>query len=372
MFADRERVVDPQVVLLLRRPGRLPVGEVGVERPRHALARARDQPLGVEGVDVERERLHVLGVEQAARDEVVVLREVVGEAVAHDQDDATLVAEEPAEREADEHHQDREVEDQVADLTEVAALGADRPLRRDHAVAPLLQGRGARGEHVGGRVLRLVRRVVRQAGEVAGRGGRGGAHRRGVDDRARHDAAHEGEHQQEIDRREPGRVVDREQPELVVDRGQLRVSVLPARGLQGVDAGLRDDRSGNRGQREQEQQDQGGPHRGHLAPGPARHLAQVQLAGPSLAAGVALGGVGVPLGPLALRLARGLVLADVVLPAHRDTSVELIRLIWSQVTAWSHQPVTSRTPTSTSIRPPIRVTQTWWRRMTPNAPSARR
>ena len=36
------------------------------------------------------------------------------------------------------------------------------------------------------------------------------------------------------------------------------------------------------------------------------------------------------------------------------------------------KPVTSSTPTATSIRPPARVTQTWWRRTQANAPSARR
>ena len=51
-------------------------------------------------------------------------------------------------------------------------------------------------------------------------------------------------------------------------------------------------------------------------------------------------------------------------PAHTGTSKSLTSLICSHCTTQSHAPVTSRTPTSTSISPPIRVIHCWWRRMT--------
>ena len=120
-------MVDPQVVALLGRRRRLAVGQRGHELPGQALATAALDPLDVEVVDGEGEVLHPVGIEKAPRHEVVVLREVVGEAAAHDHDHAALVAEQPTEREPDQHDQHRDVEEQVAGLTEIAALGADRP-----------------------------------------------------------------------------------------------------------------------------------------------------------------------------------------------------------------------------------------------------
>ena len=57
--------------------------------------------------------------------------------------------------------------------------------------------------------------------------------------------------------------------------------VLPLAGLERVDLLLRDDRAGDGGQGEQEQQDEGGAHRGQLAPAEAQQLAQAELAGPA-------------------------------------------------------------------------------------------
>ena len=190
-------------------------------------------PLDVEVGDAEGERLHHRGVEEAAGGEVVVLREVVGEAVvvAVEQDDAALVAEQAAHRDTDQHDDHGEVEDQVARLAEVAALGRDGvgtlgPLDAEAPTSDDL--RGTREDDLRG-LVRRVRRAVRQAREVARCARRPGADRAGVDEEARHDAADERDHQQDVDRGEPHRAVDREQVEPVPDRRQPRVVVAPLR-----------------------------------------------------------------------------------------------------------------------------------------------
>ena len=210
------------------RARRLAVGQVGVEALGHSLPRARLDPLDVEVVDGEAERLHRVGVEQRARVEVVVLRAVVGETVADHQDHAALVAEQPAHGEADQHDHDGQVEEQVAGLAEVPALGRDPALAVDDAVAAVLQHRTRARQHVGGWHVDVVRRVHRQLGQVPRRGGRPGPQRPPVHEQPRDDAADQRDHQQHVDGREPGRVVDREQPEPLVDRREIGVVGLPA------------------------------------------------------------------------------------------------------------------------------------------------
>ena len=327
-------------------------GSLGVRHVRDegaglAAGRSLGQPLDVEVVDVEVEVVEVVGCEQAARVEVVVLGEVVGHPVADDQDHAAAVAEQAADGEADEHHQHRHVEQQVARLAEVAALGGQRVLVLDDAVAPQ-QAAGPR-QHGVGRLVGGVRRVVGQPVQPPRRGRRRRPHRLRVDDDPRDEAADERHHQQQVDRGEPRRGVDVEEAEPFVDRRQVRVVVLPPGGLDGVDALLRDDRARDGGQRQQEQQHQGGAHRGELAPRPAQQLAEGELAG-------ATPGVG----PDGLSRHQTLV------------SKVLTRWIWIQVTSSPHQPVTSSTPTATSISPPTRVTHCWWRRTHAKVPRARR
>ena len=338
-------MVDPQVVALLLGVRGLAVAEPGVERLRHPGPRPRLQPVHVELVDGERERLHLLGPEQAAGCEVVVLGEAVGERRPLDQDHPALVAEQPADGEADQHDEDRHVEDQVAGFSEVAALPADRVARVvAQPVAPAPQHHPRVLEVVGNRVVGGVRRVVGQPGQVPRRGRRLGPQAAPVDQDARDEAADQRDHQQDVDGREPRRVEDREEVELLVDRGELRVLLLPPGGAERVDALLRDHRPRHRRQREQQQQHERGPHRGELAPGPAQHLPCVQLAGPAL--------LGVD--------------------AHTGTSKSLTSWICTHETIWSHQPVTSSTPTATSISPPIRITVTWCLRTQASAPRVRR
>jgi hypothetical protein len=204
--ADRERVVDPEVVALGGRPGRGLVGQRGPEGAGHALPGPVLDPLDVEVVHREVERLHLVGVEQRAGREVVVLGEGVGEAVADHQDHAALVAEQAADAEADQHHQHREVEQQVPRLAELAALGRDPAtvLARGGG-DPMAAGEVPAGalEHERRLLVGGVRRMVGQAAQVAG----GGRWRlpvaAPVDEQPRHDAADQRHHEEQVDRREP-------------------------------------------------------------------------------------------------------------------------------------------------------------------------
>ena len=230
-------------------------------------------------------------LEQAAGVEVVVLGQRVGEPVADHQDHAALVAEQAADPEADQHDQHRQVEQQVAGLAQLPALGGHPPPspRSSPSLVEPVAGRALRGracrdpvpprerrgrapQHDLGLLVGGVRRVVRQPGQVARGRGRVGPVAAPVDEQPRHDAADQRHHQQQVDRREPRRVVDREQPEPVVDRRQVGVGGLPVLGLEGVDAALGDHRPRDRAEGQQEQQHEGRPHRGQLAPGPAHEL----------------------------------------------------------------------------------------------------
>ena len=371
--ADGERVVHPQVVALLLRPGgrvalaRLAIGQRRLEAARHPLARSGVEPLHLEVVHGEAEGLHARGPEEAAGVEVVVLRQGVREPVADHQDHATLVAEQAADPEAHQDDQHRQVEQQVAGLAELTALGGDPAAgsagRAGRDPVTTRERGGRAPQHGLGLLIGGVRRVIGQPGQVARGGRRVGPVAAPVDEQPRHDAADQRHHQQQVDRREPGRVVDGEQPEPVVDRRQVRVGGLPVLGLEGVDPPLGDHRPRDRAERQQEEQHEGRPHRRELPPGPAHELPRGQLAGPAVVVTVAarLPGAGL-LRALGADLAR----------AHRLAVEFSTRWTCSQFTAMSHQPVTRASPTRTSIRPPSRVTHCWWRRTNAKAPSARR
>ncbi len=212
------------------------------------------------------------GLEEGAGPEVVVLAQGVGEAVLGDHDDAALETPQPPDGEPDQHDQHREVEQQVARLARVPALGADRSLVPVGAVAAPAQVGVGRLEDGLGLLVGLEGHVLGQPGEVARCLRRPGPYAAPVDAQPRDDAADQRDHQQDVDGREPHRVVDREEAELLVDRRQGRVLRAPLGGTHRVDGLLRHDRPGHRGERQQEEQDQRGPHRGELAPGPARQL----------------------------------------------------------------------------------------------------
>ena len=142
-----EGVVDAQPVRALRR--------VGAGRPRQpGLERAGDAGLGVGGVELvegEVERREAgLGEALAGRD-VVVVGAGVGEALALLDQHRALEAEQAAEGDADEQHDERDVEQQVAGLAQVALLGAElvppdrAPPARQRALVPPPRPRPAPG-----------------------------------------------------------------------------------------------------------------------------------------------------------------------------------------------------------------------------------
>ena len=345
-------MVDLQVVL-----PRFVTRLLGVaDRRREVLRLAHVGPGGqerdVEVVDAEAQRRQVVGREHRAGREVVVLAQRVGEPLPHHGDDAALVAEQLAHRERDQHKQDRRVEEQVAGLAEVATLGRDRVLRGVDPVAALAQDPRRLLEYGVRRSVHDPAARLGEPPEVARGARRPGAHAAPVDPQPRHDAADERDHQQDVDRREPHRVIDREQPEGVVRLRQRRVVPLPLGDGDLVDVALRHDRAGHRRQSEQEQQHQRGAHGRELAPGPAGELDGRQrgrLRRWRRTRGRTADGRVVGAGVRArVEAGRG----------HTATSKPPTQLR-SSPTQRSQTPVTSSTPTSTSIAPPARVTQTW-------------
>ena len=337
-------------------PGSGLVVEVRDELARLPGPPARRHPLDVEVGDAEGERLHHRRVEEAAGGEVVVLGEVVGEAVvvAVEQDHAALVAEEAADGDADEDHDHREVEEQVAGLAEVAALGSDRvgALLPLHPEPTALHHRGGARQHDVRRLVGGVRRALRQPREVPRRPWGPGPQRAGVDEQARDDAAHQRDHQQDVDRGEPRRAVDREEVEPVPDGREAGVVVAPLRDRQRVDVLLREDRARDGREREQQQEHERRTHRGQLAPRPPGELAGVEVVGQR--GGLpGVGGPGERIG-------------------HNVGSNPWTTWSCSQPTSTSHHPVTSSSPTTIIIAPPTRMTATWWRRTTAKARSIRR
>src|SRR6185312_5073395 len=79
-----------------------------------------------------------------------------------------------------------------------------------------------------------------------------------------------------VDRAEPHRAVDVEHPDPVEQRADVRMPLLEQEDRGRVDPLLRDQRTGDRGDRQQEQQDERRPHRGELAPGPAQELPRTE------------------------------------------------------------------------------------------------
>ena len=199
-----------------------------------------------------------------------------------------------------------------------------------------------------GGLVGLEGAVLRHPGQVPWGTRRPRSYAAPVDAHPGNEAAHQRDHQQDVDGREPRRVVDGEQPELLVDRGQLGVLVAPLRGTQRVHRLLRHHRAGDRGEREQEQQDQRGAHRGQLSPDPPGQLERPHRSGRGPGFGPGLG----------------------LLPGHQTpVSKPGKNHPRIQSTSTPHQPVTSSSPTAISITPPMAVTHCWWRRTHPTVPS---
>ena len=250
------------------------VAHVGVEPGRLPDRRARVDVVGGELVQRERERRQVGPADQPSGVELGQLRGGVAERLPLGDQLVGLVAEQPAERDREQHAEQRQVEEQVADLAQVPLLGRQ-------PVAGVARGRPPEpealpAEHRGGRVdgrvrrqRRRVRRRLRQPRQVPRRPRRRRPGRADQLERPRHDAPDQRGEEQDVDRREPGRGEHVEQPEAVQPRRERRVGREVLRHRRRVAALLRQDRAGHRAQREQEEQDERGPHGGELPPRPA-------------------------------------------------------------------------------------------------------
>ena len=220
------------------------------------------------------------------------------------------------------------------------------PPRDVDAEAPArAASRTARVEHARPLPASLDHDVVRPAagpGCAARRGGRA-AQRAQVLPAARHHAADQRDEQQQVDRGEPGRGVDVEQRR-AVDHGRERpgAAAVNCATRTGSTPALRQQRPGHGRHRQQEQQDQRGAHAGELPPGPAG-----QPSGRS-----AGGGRAAPAGAAVARRSRcrGVSATSDRRGEAVDPDLQLHRQV-------GQTPVTSSTPTTTSIAPPSRMTQ---------------
>ena len=142
-------------------------------------------------------------------------------------------------------------------------------------------------------------RVARHPGQPARGLGRPGAHRPPVLRGARQDAAHERDHEQDVDGGEPERGIDVEDLEAVEDLPPAAVLLDEARHPARVLDALREQGSGDRGEREDEEEDERHPHGGELAPGPAQHPDRADVRRRGLGAGLLRSGPGsLPVGRL--------------------------------------------------------------------------
>ena len=166
------------------------------------------------------------------------------------------------------------MEKQVPDLVQIALLGGDPvPLPANPpaiAAQELLGGvqrvRCARDLGVGGHSGKsgrcCWRRFAQHLDEVG---------------RARNDAADQRDAQQQVDGREPrcGEYVEHAEPVEPGPHAWMGGQVVVDAG--GVSSALREDRSGDAGQGEQHQQNQGGAHAGQRAPTPAQPATYAQF-----------------------------------------------------------------------------------------------
>ncbi len=330
---DGQRLVDldrgRRAVGLRRRS----VGDVGLEEPGGAALGGSTLEVDGEPVEGEREGRQGARVDEPAAAPGVVLRQGVGESRSLLDDDVALPAEQATVGDGQQDDDQGEMERQVAGLAQVALLGRHpdaavaavclRRLAATHPPAPGLQVLLCHGQGVGAVGLDLELRGHRQPHEPAGSRRWRRQHRPRMRPGARQHAADQRDEQQEVHRGEPRRRVDVEEAEAVqggADRGVPREPLVHA---QRVRAPLREDRAGDAGKGEQEQQDQRRPHARQLTPRPAQQAHRTK-GGISRHSGVWKDG------------------------------------IWtrSQIVKSVHSPVTRRMPTRISIPPPIRMTQT--------------
>ena len=140
------------------------------------------------------------------------------------------------------------------------------------------------------------------------------------------DTSDERDKEQEVDRSEPRRPVHIEESEPVEQWTEGGLLVDPLVDEERVVASLRKDRTRDTRDSQSEEQNQCDPHAGELAPRPPQETLGVQRRCNGFDAGI----------------------------AHRAVSNPGI-VTRSQIVKSSHSPVTSSSPTSTSIPPPMRI-----------------
>jgi hypothetical protein len=268
--ADLQRVVDLDPGLLLLAVGALPVRDVGAVVACRALLRAGLLVRRVEVLEAEAEEVQVVRGEEGAGLEVVVLGEGVGEAVALDDQLAAVRLPQLPRGEGQQQHDQRDVEEEVARLAQIALLGGDGVLRSVHAEAPSAQQPAGAAQHLAGCGVGPPRRVRGHPVEAAGGARRPAAQLAHELPGARDDAAGQRDEEQDVDRGEPHRRVDVEELQLLVDGREYVVLLLELLDLDAVDVGLRNHRTRDRREGEQEEQQQRHPHRRQLPPEPAR------------------------------------------------------------------------------------------------------
>ena len=213
MSADVERLVDLENLLTRSCPGPLGYLDVGPEQPGRPALHRSGLELHVEVLHDDAERHQIRLREPSAGGEVVVLGEVVGEALADDHHAGAAETEEHADRHPDQHEEQADVEDQIAGLAQVAAFGRHAVAVHVNPVVPLPQRGGSAVQHVMIAIGHIRSGVRGQPDEVARRLGRPGPQRPGVHADPRDDAADQRHEQQQVDRGEPWRAVDVEQAE---------------------------------------------------------------------------------------------------------------------------------------------------------------
>ncbi len=162
-----------------------------------------------------------------------------------------VVAEPTRESHRGEHGHEGAMEHEVAGLAQVPALGRQRiPVALDAvAAAAQLRVRGSEGRLDIDHGLPLG--VPHQPRQPGRRDRRAGAQGLEVVLGARNDAADERDKQQEVDGREPRRAVGVEDLQPVENREQIGVVALELHDAVGVSRTLRNERAGDRGDREQ-------------------------------------------------------------------------------------------------------------------------
>src|SRR5699024_5129844 len=181
----------------------------------------------------------------------------------------TLFRSEVADGDADDQRDEGGVEDEVPGLLEVPLLRGDgRVVVAGHPEAAPAQDRRRGRADLLEAALDLALGVSLEAGEPSRCTRRLAAQGLEVHRGPRHDAADEGDEEQDVDRREPWRAVDVEGVEAIERRPDGRVAREPRLGLGGVDVALGEDRPGDGADGHEQEQEERGAHARQLPPPP--------------------------------------------------------------------------------------------------------